>query len=167
MIFVHFYGENALSPPEMGAPKAFLARDFVIVLGRQRSPQNSAHHEHQRFWPRVSEAAGELRKRRNHRKYRGFRAVRDIPAWRPPFLRKTHQCFEAGAADAHDARLGGVRIIEASLLLGDPGGEYQQHQQLLGAAFRAAGPPRPCNYTAYEAALGAAPLLMLLGPLSR
>ena len=30
----------------------------MIVLGGQRSPQNSAHHEHQRFWPRVSEAAG-------------------------------------------------------------------------------------------------------------
>ena len=30
----------------------------MIVLGGQRSPQNSAHDEHQRFWPRVSEAAG-------------------------------------------------------------------------------------------------------------
>ena len=53
-------------------------------------------------------------------------------AWRPPFLRTTHQCFEAGAADAHGWRAR-VRIIEASLLLGDPGGEHQQHQQVLGA----------------------------------
>ena len=94
---VHFlYGENALSPrkwrprtrflaPPRGIPKTTrrasstlffnfcrkrILNDFVIVLGGQLSPKTAR--EHQRFWP----GGWGLRFRRNHRKYRGFRAVR-------------------------------------------------------------------------------------------
>ena len=106
-----------------GCFSTFVKTIFSIVLGGQRSPQNSAHHEHQQFWPRVSEETIINKV--------VFVGLGTLPRGGRHFFA---QPTNASRPEPLMLMMRGWVGIEASLLLGDPGGEHQQHQQVLGAA---------------------------------